>query len=199
MGSRLARSNTLGPATVMLLASLGVAASADGAKASARQLAEELCGPQLAAFEAALGASPSVWQGPGATTELADWMSPASARIRVWSMSAFALLDPVTTARVAGRSPETRGEAIDHLRAGLAVTKCLTPSDADWRGAEFPEDATLMAEDETFLKEMRATKCFVELSENLLQVLESDLEGVALQDEIDEQIQVLKKPCETGE
>lgn len=88
---------------------------------------------------------------------------------------------------------------MDRLRAGLAVTKCLTPSDADWRGAEFPEDATHIAEDETFMKEMRAAKCFVEMSENLLEVLVSDLEGVALQDVIDEQMQVLKKRCETWE
>jgi len=54
-----------------------------------------------------------------------------------------------------------------------------------------------MAEDQTFIKEMRSTECFVENSEDLLEVLVSDLEGAALQDAIEEQIQERKKPCET--
>lgn len=197
MRAHLARLNTPGLATAMLLSSLGATASAQQSKPTPRQLAEDLCGTQLLAFEASAGATPSPWQGPAARSELPAWMTPESARIRVWAFSALALVDTVSAAPLAVRSSEFRDEAVVRLGAGLAVTKCLTPTDDHWRGAEFLEDDTFMAEDQTFIKEMRSTECFVENSEDLLEVLVSDLEGAALQDAIEEQIQVRKKPCET--
>ena len=139
---------------------------------------------------------PSPWQGPAATSELPAWMTPESARIRVWANSALALVDTVSAAPLAVRSSEFRDEAVVRLRAGLAVTKCLTPTDDHWRGAEFPEDETLLAEDQTFMKEMRSTECFVKRSEDLLEVLVSDLKSAPLQDAIED---VREKPCGTEE
>jgi hypothetical protein len=72
----------------------------------------------------------------------------------------------------------------------------LTPTDEHWRGAEFPEDETLLAEDQTFMKEMRSTECFVKRSEDLLEVLVSDLKSAPLQDAIED---VREKPCGTEE
>lgn len=199
MRTDLSRSNTPGLATAALLSSLGVAASAQESKASFRQMAEELCGQQLAAFEATAGEASSLWQGPAATTEVPVWMSPASARVRVWHISALALVVPVMNAKVAGDSPEYRSETVGGLRAALALSNCLTPTDIHWRGAEFPADDTHIPEDQSFMKEMQSTECFVELSEDLLELLVSDLEGVALKYAIEEQVQLHEKPCGTEE
>jgi hypothetical protein len=197
MRTVLARSNLQGAATVTLICSLGLAASAQASKASLREMVDELCGQQLATVEGVIGPAPSYWQADAFTAERPEWMSPASARIRLWTSSAFALLEPISNAAVVGRSPEIRVEVVRHLRAGLALSRCLTPTDDHWRGAEFPDDDAFIAEDQTFFKEMRATECFLRHSEDLLAVLASDLEGAALQDAIEGQAQLRTKPCET--
>jgi hypothetical protein len=169
----------------------GVAGAQD-AGSSVRDYVVSRCGTQLTAFEAVVGVERSVWQSENATTPPAEPVTAEHREIGAWAGSAYPLIDAmVLTQAVSGSQPDREKVSV-RLRSALELTNCLKPQADAWSAAE-------KSEPESFLAEARSVECVAQSAQGISDALASDLEGTALQAEIEKQLQVLKKPCETKE
>lgn len=166
--------------------------NAQEAGSSVRDYIASRCGTQLTAFEAVVGVERSVWKSENATTPPPEPVTDERMEIGAWAGSAYPLIQAMVLAQATSSSQSDREKISVRLRSALELTNCLKPQPDVWSAAE-------KSEPESFLVETRSVECVAQSAQGISEALASDLEGKALQAEIEKQLQVLKKPCETKE